>query len=332
MSTQTLKCRICNHIGLHENFTVREMMYGTRREFEYFQCSNCGCLQILDIPDDMSEYYPADYYSFSNSTRAPQDTPAIRRHLEKWITRPALFGRGYKLAKVARQFIKPPAALFSVERLLKHCKAKSFDAAFLDVGCGSQSWWLNDLQSLGFKNLTGIDPFIASDHNGNGINIRKGRLADLKGKFDVISMHHSLEHAPDQISMLSAAKNLLNPDGCCLVRIPLVSSLAWETYKTHWAELDAPRHLFLHSTQSIATAGTKAGLALCHHFWDSESFEFWGSEQYLRNIPLKSPTSFSVNPDNSSFTYKEMAAFRDKAIEVNSNGQGGRGVFYFFRA
>ena len=142
-------------------------------------------------------------------------------------------------------------------------------------------------------------------------------------------MHHSLEHAPDQLAMLKAAKARLKPGGCCLVRIPLVSSLAWEKYNTNWVELDAPRHLYLHSLRSIERVAHDAGLTLYHRYWDSESFEFWGSEQYMRDIPLRSPNSFWMNPDNSDISFREMAAYKELANAVNREGRGGRGVFFF---
>lgn len=56
-------CRICNTEGDHTTWHIREMMYGTRASFEYFECSHCGCLQIGAFPDDMTPYYPGGYYS-----------------------------------------------------------------------------------------------------------------------------------------------------------------------------------------------------------------------------------------------------------------------------
>lgn len=51
------------------NHILPEMMFGFGEEFAYFECSKCGCLQISEIPVDISKYYPSDYYSFSqNST------------------------------------------------------------------------------------------------------------------------------------------------------------------------------------------------------------------------------------------------------------------------
>jgi hypothetical protein len=60
-----VKCRICANNENQKVSEVREMMFGFRDVFTYFQCSVCGCLQIADIPTDMSKYYPSNYYSYS---------------------------------------------------------------------------------------------------------------------------------------------------------------------------------------------------------------------------------------------------------------------------
>ena len=60
-----ISCRICKNKDNHSYYTAKEMMYGYRETFNYFQCGNCKCLQIVDIIDDMSKYYPSNYYSFS---------------------------------------------------------------------------------------------------------------------------------------------------------------------------------------------------------------------------------------------------------------------------
>ncbi len=39
------------------------MMFGTRESFTYQLCTACGSLQISDIPDDLSRYYPQGYYA-----------------------------------------------------------------------------------------------------------------------------------------------------------------------------------------------------------------------------------------------------------------------------
>ena len=63
--------------------------------------------------------------------------------------------------------------------------------------------------------------------------------------------HHSFEHLPDPIETLERVYRLMPSGGNCLIRIPLVSSEAWKKYGPHWVQLDAPRHFFLYSIESL---------------------------------------------------------------------------------
>ena len=64
--TQPLTCRICQNAENQRSFTAREMMFGLRDEFLYFECSTCGCVQIQEVPNNLPKYYPDNYYSFQN--------------------------------------------------------------------------------------------------------------------------------------------------------------------------------------------------------------------------------------------------------------------------
>ena len=158
----------------------------------------------------------------------------------------ALFGRGFKLAKLASYFVDFPPQLKIIGPWLRKCHIQSFNARFLDVGCGSSSRWLNNLKALGFHNLLGVDPYIESDVKSGGISILKTDIQNLSDKFDLVTLHHSLEHIPNQAETLRAIRSILKPSGFCIIRIPLVSSLVWKEYGTDWVELDAPRNSVHH--------------------------------------------------------------------------------------
>ena len=83
-------CRICDSPGPHPDYVVREMQFGTREEFPYFQCVSCSCLQIVEIPADMGRHYPADYYSYTpppgppGGATGPSPRPATRQRSGAW--------------------------------------------------------------------------------------------------------------------------------------------------------------------------------------------------------------------------------------------------------
>lgn len=57
-------CRICGNAHQNQRFAAREMMFGSRDKFDYLECARCDCLQIEEVPADLSQYYPANYYAF----------------------------------------------------------------------------------------------------------------------------------------------------------------------------------------------------------------------------------------------------------------------------
>jgi len=334
MTISKSTCRICSAIGNHASFVGREMMFGTREEFQYFQCKTCGCLQIANIPQNLASFYPPNYYSLTakNSNR----TSPLRALFLKQRFRNALFGRGYKLNRLLSYFTKMPKLLVDevlpVTKVLQEAGIINFSARFLDIGCGGWSLWLANLRKMGFRHLSGADPFISSDVNSDGITIFKRQVNEMEGSFDLITFHHSLEHIPNQEATLVAARRLLAPNGVILVRIPIVSSYSWRHYGTNWVEMDPPRHLYLHSRESIRLLGEKAGLHLYTTICDSLELEFYGSEQYLQDIPLSAKNSYWLNHDNQIFSNEEIEGFRNMARQVNEKDEGGRACFFFLVA
>jgi hypothetical protein len=139
---------------------------------------------------------------------------------------------------------------------------------------------------------------------------------------------HSFEHLPDPQAALAAAARLLPPGGRCLIRLPLVSSYAWEHYGVDWVQLDAPRHFFLHSEESIRRLAAGAGLEILKIVYDSTAFQFVGSELYRRDIPLRSQTPDDVQLRATAFSREEIAAFERHARELNAETRGDQAAFY----
>ena len=48
-------CRICENTEHNTTYEVREMMLGLRDMHTYFECANCGCLQIANVPENIQE-------------------------------------------------------------------------------------------------------------------------------------------------------------------------------------------------------------------------------------------------------------------------------------
>jgi len=310
-----MKCRICGNQAGNDRYTAREMMLGLRDTFQYFQCGECGCLQISEIPDDIHKYYPEEYHSFESISKAN----FLKNYLRKKRNRYAVF----EDSLIGEYLYKrnPEPAIRSLGSLNITREAK-----ILDVGCGSGKL-LHSLKELGFENLLGIDPFNDDDIHESNLNILKKTIHDVRGEWDLIMMHHSFEHMPDPLEVLNSISELLHASGQCLVRIPVVESYAWENFKENWVQLDAPRHYYLHSPDSLKLLAEKAGLTIEQAIYDSTAFQFWGSIQYENDIPLNDQRSYINNPDDSLFSKNDIENFNQQAEILNSAGKGDQAVF-----
>ncbi|MBC8422502.1 class I SAM-dependent methyltransferase [bacterium] len=204
-----------------------------------------------------------------------------------------------------------------------------YDASILDVGCGA-GVLLRELRRDGFRNLRGIDPFIAGDLDlGCGVRVHRRGLDAHDGRHDLVMLHHSLEHMPDQPGVFGHLRRLVRPGGWLLIRIPVADSLAWREYGVDWVQLDAPRHFYLHTRRSLDRLAGGAGFARRRLEHDSTGFQFWGSEQYRRDVPLHDPRSELSRPDRSLFGRGALAEFERRARALNVSGEGDQAVFFY---
>jgi 2-polyprenyl-3-methyl-5-hydroxy-6-metoxy-1,4-benzoquinol methylase len=328
-------CRICHNTEGNKTYLVREMQFGFRDEFEYFECDQCGCLQIREIPIDLSKYYPENYYSYRSAQPTSEYTKkGIRGYKERFIRDRITSYYLNRNTRLGAYLEKKSSLTGNYGERLKWMKLQrlnlgvSLKSRILDIGCG-QGHLLREMGAQGFSNLTGIDPFIAGDiFYDNSVKILKKQLEDLDQKFDFIMLHHSFEHMPEPLAVLKKLRTLLNPKCYILIRIPVAGSYSWKKYGVNWFALDAPRHLHLHTPKSMKLLAAKVGLRIADVVFDSEGISTLASEQYLRDIPFMDNNSYFINPDRSMFSKEEFERFRKLDEELNKAGTADCAGFY----
>ena len=305
-------CRICKS-SKTKILELKEFLYLTGDKFDYIHCNACNSICIKEFPANIAAYYPIDYYSY----KFP------KAHIFSWKsylrTRIILTaGLLFKRKTIFKGSIDIPDYLFYIKGLHPNSK-------ILDVGSGNGEL-LFSLYNNGFRNLTGVDPFISNSIFDQGIRILKGQIDILNEKFDLIILNHVFEHLENPIEMLKLLPNFLTLGGKVILRTPIVNK-AFGIYGSNWIQLDPPRHLHIFGSEILVETIQKYGLKVKKVIYDSTSFQFWGSEQNLMGISLfSSKQSLAVTPDSKIFSDDQLKNWHNKAKEFNQNGDGDQAI------
>ena len=300
------KCKFC-HSDRLKLFEATERMLGLGGEFHYSECLTCGSLQLEDLIDDFSPFYPKNYYSFSSLRRSTSSVKLLKFLRMKFFM---LTG------------MKKMAPLYGY--WLRKLKP-GFSDTIADIGCGNGQL-LYELSVSGFSDLHGFDPFIErTEVISPSLKLWKKRLEDSDLTFDVIMMHHSFEHMEDPEAILASCYEHLNPGGKLLIRCPVADAEVWKTKNSLWVQLDAPRHLIIPTLDGMNQVADRVGFILKEIEFDSSDFQFWGTLLYENGQRL------DHSKINSYLDPKERDELQQKALRFNREGKGDQACFYLVK-
>ena len=317
------RCPACLNTSKNRMLAVRENMFGLQADFDYSVCADCGSLALISIPEDMATYYPTNYYSVDLDPEKALGAQGVRQFAQVVIGS-VLWGRG--LVSSAAAAVVPRRQLRTLVSVLRSIRRAGLvngrQTRVLDVGCGS-GMLVFALGLAGVKDVTGVDPFLSGERDlSTGGRLRRQDLSEVEGSYDLIMFHHSFEHLPDPEASLRAALGRLTPRGRVLIRMPTPSGQAFETYGAAWVQLDAPRHLVVFSRAGVDRLSERVGATVVSVDDDSTGFQFWGSEQNLRGIPLMDRRSVMVKPRDAPFSRVQLQAWEKQAAVLNKEGRG----------
>ena len=146
-------------------------------------------------------------------------------------------------------------------RLVRYLPARR--GRLLDVGCGNGEFLVR-MRNLGWD-VIGIepDPAAAAVARAAGLEIVPGRVEEgLRGlgEFDAITVSHVLEHLPDPAEVFARLASHLSPGGSLVAISPNPHGLIARLFRSHWMELDPPRHLVLPSCEAYRRMMRASGL------------------------------------------------------------------------
>jgi 2-polyprenyl-3-methyl-5-hydroxy-6-metoxy-1,4-benzoquinol methylase len=131
----------------------------------------------------------------------------------------------------------------------------------LDFGCGNGGFLLKAKQTAATITGVELEKRFYSDFATEGVGVYPD-IQQTPGKYDVITLFHTLEHIPDPISLLGNLTTKLEYGGKIFVEVPNADDALLSLYKcdgfqnfTYWS-----CHLFLFNQYTLKMLGKKAGL------------------------------------------------------------------------
>ena len=312
-----MKCKICGNEQTNKVIYAKDMNYGGNKEFKYFQCSKCKCLQLDNIPENIEQYYGSGYYSLNMKKHKRGISEKLISSFLKIRDKQLLLSRKGIISKICCK-MQPRIAYELIPQL---CPNKN--AAILDVGCGD-GYLLKLMFDLGWKNLYGVDLYGGGVENEQ-VKLKKGTIFDITGQFDLVMFHHSFEHMEQPLDILKKVNSLLrDKNSSCIICIPISTCYVFEKYGKNWVQLDAPRHFFLHSPDSIKLMARKSNLYIEKIIYDSNSFQIIGSEMYKRGeLGIKRRTL----KNTIKYVFESVVKYSRIAEQLNQKEKGDQAIF-----
>ncbi|HEV3081699.1 MAG TPA: class I SAM-dependent methyltransferase [Gemmataceae bacterium] len=216
-------CLVCGSARFAPLFRASDRLYHTTsREFAVVRCGECGLVRLdpPPAPEELRQYYPDSYWFAPDRSAASCLEEAYRR-------------------LVLRDHVR------FVEQALRQSHARG---PLLDVGSGG-GLFLGLMRERGFR-AVGLDfsreaaAIAWRRQHAPAVCAMLENAPFAAGSFAGLSMFHVLEHLYDPRAYLSAARNLLAPDGRLVVQVPNLASWQFRLLGRSWNGVDVPRHLF----------------------------------------------------------------------------------------
>lgn len=265
------QCILCGSASFEVLLTGRDRCFpGSNEEFRVARCRECGLVCTLPYVDEkaLKGYYPKEYYC----PREPGRKDNIDR-LRSWFS-------GYYSRSLWRSLTgKDPAILSRLGSFLLETACLPFykwrnacfpyaevPGRFLDVGCGDGKL-LADEKELGWD-VCGVElseKMAVYARDVRGLNVIPGPFDKggfERASFDIVNLHHVLEHFLDPISALKDICDILRPGGLVVIRTPNLSRAERMVFRRFWWGYELPRHRFHFDRTSIGMLLKRSGFSV----------------------------------------------------------------------
>jgi SAM-dependent methyltransferase len=209
---------------------AEDFEYRVPGRFRFVRCRACGLVYMSPRPSraEILRFYPPDYHAYQRPAGrlfVALDRFNYRRRVDGYLRR---LGTGRRV---------------------------------LDVGCGDGAL-LAEFRRRGYTDLAGLDFSPLVGPAAADVDFFRGTLEDApwpEGRFDLVVMHHVLEHVEDPPATLRRAHTLLAPGGTLVGQLPNIESTEYAVFGRHWNGFHTPRHLQCFSPRPLCALLERAG-------------------------------------------------------------------------
>jgi 2-polyprenyl-3-methyl-5-hydroxy-6-metoxy-1,4-benzoquinol methylase len=197
--------------------------------FHYHECGSCRLLFLRDVPANLGDYYPDEYYYL------PKDIEELARCAAPEMYKVDLVQRfmpGGRLIEIG-----PGSCGFAYL-----AKQAGFDVTAIEM---------HDRSCAFLRDVVGVSVVESADEL---VSLRSVDPAD------VIVLWQVIEHLAAPWDLISVASSRLKPGGILVVAAPNPDSLQRRLLGSRWVHLDAPRHVRLPSAKFVEQIANAEGL------------------------------------------------------------------------
>jgi len=253
-------CPCCRTSSIGNEYSRRDDELSFSETWSFIKCGECSSIFLHHRPDAASlPLAYSHYYTHASASDEPSlvsEGASLRnRMVQSYLAK--RFGIRFpatsRLAALLIELILPVRMLLDMYGRHVPRDMCSATTRLLDIGCGNGAYLLR-AREMGITAM-GCEPDIkaAEACRRQELDVIHGDAFDerlVPGSFDIITMHHVIEHVADPTALLSRAHSLLKPGGRLWLGLPNPQSLSLRLFGRSWKGFHPPFHLII-PTQSV---------------------------------------------------------------------------------
>jgi len=241
---ETVACNLCGSTDATDYAVVPDLLLERPQVVaRLVQCRRCGLVyqNPRPTPEEIGMHYPPEYEPYTDYTVQRRQNPLLRRVIDYGINKRCRFVTRHKTG-----------------------------GRLLDIGCAAGTFLLGMRAQPGWQ-VQGVElsatvaEMARTQHNLDVFTGTLEQAAFADASFDAVTMWDVLEHVHDPAGTVREIRRVLKPGGILVVRVPNLASWDAGFFKTTWAGLDAPRHLYVFTPATLSRLLTENGMPVVEH-------------------------------------------------------------------